>query len=83
MVIVDKNYLMLVCILFIFYSVCLSLQIDFSRNSIRFLRDGVFEGLEDRLQELSLHHNLLGDIFEPVFGSTEIAKLTALTVTIE
>ena len=37
----------------------------------------MFDGLEDRLQELSLHHNLLGDTYEPLFKSDEIAKLTA------
>uniref|UniRef100_A0A6A7FTQ7 Chaoptin-like n=3 Tax=Hirondellea gigas TaxID=1518452 RepID=A0A6A7FTQ7_9CRUS len=53
-------------------------KLDFSRNTIRRLSKDVWEGLEDRLQELSLHHNLLGDTYTPIFSSTEIAKLTAL-----
>lgn len=53
-------------------------KVDFSRNTIRRLNNGVLEGLEDTLLELRLDHNLLGNIYNPVFSSSEIAKLTSL-----
>ncbi|KAA0199524.1 hypothetical protein HAZT_HAZT007195 [Hyalella azteca] len=57
-------------------------KVDFSENSIRRLSAGVWTGLEDRIQELFLRSNLLGDTYSPVFSSPEIANLTAL-VTLE
>ncbi|XP_018014500.1 protein artichoke isoform X2 [Hyalella azteca] len=53
-------------------------KVDFSENSIRRLSAGVWTGLEDRIQELFLRSNLLGDTYSPVFSSPEIANLTAL-----
>ncbi|KAF2357660.1 Leucine-rich repeat [Trinorchestia longiramus] len=53
-------------------------KLDFSDNSIRRLSKGVWTGLEDRIQELFLRSNLLGDTYSPVFSSPEIAKLTSL-----
>lgn len=56
------------------------LQVDFSRNSIRRLNKDVLEGLEPHLLHLRLDHNLLGNNYNPIFSSSEIAKLTALQV---
>lgn len=57
-----------------------SLKVDFSRNAIRRLNKDVLEGLEDDLLDLRLDHNLLGNSYNPIFASQEIAKLTALQV---
>ncbi|XP_066952356.1 chaoptin [Macrobrachium rosenbergii] len=53
-------------------------KVDFSRNTIRRLNDDVLDGLEDTLLELRLDHNLLGNIRNPVFSSSEIAKMVSL-----
>ncbi|XP_069995200.1 chaoptin [Penaeus vannamei] len=53
-------------------------KVDFSRNAIRRLNKDVLEGLEDDLLDLRLDHNLLGNSYNPIFASQEIAKLTAL-----
>ncbi|KAK8719617.1 hypothetical protein OTU49_013907 [Cherax quadricarinatus] len=53
-------------------------KVDFSRNAIRRLNKDVLEGLEDHLLELNLDHNLLGNNYNPIFSSSEIAKLTSL-----
>ncbi|KAK3876042.1 hypothetical protein Pcinc_019127 [Petrolisthes cinctipes] len=53
-------------------------KVDFSRNSIRRLNKDVLEGLEPHLLHLRLDHNLLGNNYNPIFSSSEIAKLTAL-----
>lgn len=63
--------------LFLLFSL---LKVDFSRNGIRRLNKDVLEGLEDDLLDLRLDHNLLGNNYNPIFASQEIAKLTALQV---
>lgn len=53
-------------------------KVDFSRNEIRRLNADVLEGLESHLLELHLHHNLLGNNYNPIFSSSDISNLTAL-----
>ncbi|XP_065169735.1 chaoptin [Atheta coriaria] len=53
-------------------------SLDFSGNSLRRLTDRLLNGLQDKLLELRLSDNLLGDTLNPIFSSSEFHGLKHL-----